>query len=84
MNAYDVTITTTVALLFNTATACTTKANAAYYTGKHNPKMMDRMASRALDSAARELGIHRDDIMPVYNLHRGLPIAIGKHIVRPV
>lgn len=84
MNAHHITITPAAALLFNTATALRNRQDILYFTGynKTAAARLDRMRNRALDSAARELGVHADDIMAVYNLHRGLPIAIGKTDVR--
>lgn len=85
MNAHQITITPTAAALFNTATTIARRQANGWCTGltTNQQTSLDRMYNRALDSAARTLRVHRDDIMAVYNLHRGLPIARGKDIVRP-
>lgn len=86
MDAYQITITPAAAELFDRATAATAAQDALYsngWTKAGAEKLADEYAA-ALDGAAVELGVHSDDIMAVYNLHRGLPVAIGKTGVRMV
>jgi predicted xylose isomerase-like sugar epimerase len=81
LNAYQITITPAAAALFNTANHLGLRAGDIRNSQAHN-KLYARMENRSLDQAADELGIHRDDIAAIYNLHRNLPLPAGAFRIR--